>query len=276
MISSNSKFSRVASQINALAKNKSQFLQALSASRYLSQFLTRTRWSENSLTKPKNKKLKISIVLFSLFTAQNSFAYVANYCVFDSPLQISLGQVFKCGNYYVKVLTLGNQYFSQGRGDSYDTVSFSNDPSGNYLVLQDYIGNSSTGYQQYNQKSGTCSIETQCPAGSSLVSGVCKFSTLSDYFNDPAGCEKAGGYYYSSGVVQSGPTTYKIPMLFGTSAYLKSNYTMETHCGTFTDMLGGVASNVIPMLSLAHPWFKSLRLFKFASYAREAFMRTKP
>ncbi|MDD2358336.1 MAG: hypothetical protein PHX13_10545, partial [Thiovulaceae bacterium] len=104
-----------------------------------------------------------------------------------------------------------------------------------------------------------------CPSGTVLDSNnTCSVPTLSSYDKDPQGCDKAGGYYYSSGVSQVGGTEFGSSFFGGSGLFVGGNMVMNTHCGTLGDVVGQVTASAIGMLPLASKLFGSLGLKKYA------------
>jgi hypothetical protein len=273
LISSDPNLSRVASQIErsvAFAKIKKQFIIVPTPSRLLNRFFSFTRWSENSLTKKQNRKLKLSFLFSFLLFGSSAFSDV----VIGSTVRTVDGRYFVVGSYYADRSSGQSCDTNINSYPNFDWVAYDQ-----YSNLLQYNTCSNNGYHYVITSLaywGTLtSNQSACPSGQILdSSGACRVPALSDYDKNPQDCNKYGGYYYSSGIVQSGSTVYTIPLLFSSLTF-KSNYQMVTHCGTLGDVAGQVASNVIPLLSIVSPLFRSSKLAQLARYGYSEYLRSK-
>ena len=289
LISSDPKLSSVASQIErseALAKIKKQFLEVPAPSRAINQFFSISRWSENthSLNR-KISKLKLSFLLASLLVGSASFATSA-----------PLSDFYPLSNYK----PLGNCVYQLGSGVVATSIATAQTVESSVLTYMPnngwlYTDWKNVGATYYNPAIGAtmrasdynaqtlmvagnyCQHVTACKSTEVLgTNGVCYDPKLSDYDKNPQDCSKSGGYFYSAFGIESGGTYYTVPLPFGGSINLKQHFAYSTHCGTFIDMAGQVASNILPMLQMAVPFFRSAKLLKMASYARSEYYRNKP
>jgi hypothetical protein len=118
-------------------------------------------------------------------------------------------------------------------------------------------------------------VSVSCPSCSSgtswdNVSQTCATPpapSLSDFNNDPQGCNHAGGYFFSTGTEQVGGTSYGASFFGGSGIMIGGDLKATTKCGTLGDVVGQVATTALSMVPLASRLFGSMGLKKVANLA---------
>lgn len=142
-----------------------------------------------------------------------------------------------------------------GAGYSYIAPSFDlgTCPTNTIPDTQDICTPSCTSGQSFSWKTQSCAILPTPP--------------LSSFNNDPQGCNKAGGYFYSTGTEQVGGTSYGASFFGGAGIVIGGDLKSTTQCGTLIDVVGQVATSALAMIPLASKLFGSMGLKKMANMA---------